>query len=276
MESSIYVDSCYAIKQIKLKQVLKLQLFSLIAPTSGFVLRTTGRNSVNIPRLNFWIQFFLYSRMPRETLHHRVVKASSKASVAIVWQWLSLPHYHSHHDTDNCYYLPDLFSLSCLPLIFSICFSPVFSFVSLFHSHLQPTLSLSLFLSRRCPSSVAVINLFRWKCKCVISWSTLNADEMVGIAQTGFSQTLVTPPPHRLCLPPDLYLSVMFPLYPEIWLIQQHPCSWRCVWDCMCLPALQYLKQWRRKQGESKHAISLQIVQPPPGLMSSKHRRWKK
>lgn len=153
----------------------------LIPPALGFALHTIG--------LNLWI-FLSLAQDPRKTVQRHVVKASNKPAVA-VRRRLSLLHYHSHHGTDDCNYSFSLpLSPSCLSLRFSICFSPV---RLSFRSHLHPTLALS----PRHLSSVAAINLFTWKCKSVISQFTLTADEMVDIAQIGFSPIpglLLTPP----------------------------------------------------------------------------------
>lgn len=61
-------------------------------------------------------------------------------------------------------------------------------------SRLYFYLSLSFTLICSCLLSVAAINLFRWNCKSVISWFTLTVEEMVNIAQIGFSQSPLIPP----------------------------------------------------------------------------------
>ena len=188
---------------------------SLIPPALRFVLHKIGSNSVPYC---IWGFLFLYLRIPRDAALCRAVKASNKPGVAVVRQWLSPPHYHSHHGTDDCNYLP---ARSLCPVSLSDSQSALrcyFFRLPLFRSHLQPT--LGLFLRRL--SSVAAINPSKWECKSTISEFTLTTHEMADITQIDFSK-------NPFSFPGSLYLSCLLPLSPDMnsatwgWLIKQQP-----------------------------------------------------
>lgn len=133
-----------------------------------------------------------------------------------------------------------------------------------------------------CLSSVAAINLFRWKCKSVISWFMLTAYKMVDIAQIGFSQSSPIPPCLRLA-PPLLFIYSVSS--PQKWIVLQcEPeddssntipvCNSLCVTGSVFTCTTVFERE--RKQGEGKQAVSLRMVQLPSGLRSSKHGGWTK
>lgn len=242
---------------------------SLIPPALRFVLHNTGINSVP-----YWIWgfLFLYLRIPGEAALCRAVKASNKPGVAVVRQWLSPPHYHSHHGPDDCNYLP---ARSLRPVSFS-------DSQSALRRCFFVRLSFPLICSRpsACSSDVShplqqSINPLKWECKSVISEFTLTTHETVDIAQIGFSKKK---PSHSRAVRPTACTYPVCFLAHQIWIVPPEDdssngspiCNPLCTTVCVFTWAA-ILETVRENKGRSKHAVHPWVARAPPGLTNSKH-----
>lgn len=234
---------------------------SLIPPALRFVLHNTGINSVP-----YWIWgfLFLYLRIPGEAALCRAVKASNKPGVAVVRQWLSPPHYHSHHGPDDCNYLP---ARSLRPVSFS-------DSQSALRRCFFVRLSFPLICSRpsACSSDVShplqqSINPLKWECKSVISEFTLTTHETVDIAQIGFSKKTLLIPGLSVRQPVLILFASSLTRYELCHLRMTHQTAalfvTLCVRPCVCLPERQYSKQYEK----TKAGVNMPSIRGWPGRL---------
>lgn len=203
-----------------------------------------------------------------------VVKASDRPGDAVVEQWQSLTHYHSHHGVDKCNHLPTHLSP---PVSVSQALGLLFSsiFISLLRSHPQPSLALSL----GCRSSVAAINnqfiSDGNKCKSGISGSTLTPN--VCRRPVWFLSRASLSRPARI--DPPRFRSH------QTWAVAEGepeddssnrspPFVARFARDPACLPEPRDGARFDLKRGWSKRGVHPWVVRLL--LQSSKHSGWTK